>query len=125
LYNIDDFTQISEQNRRQREGEIERAAKIIAAEMAEFTAWWRTLEVRPVVTALMKKAEDVRSAQLNKTLKKLRPLSDEERDNLAAMTKSIVTKILQDPIDYLKANANSNGNYMEMLSELFQLDVKQ
>ena len=78
LFNIDDLTQISEQNRKQREGAIEQAAGIIAAEMAEFTAWWRAFEVRPVITALMKKAEEIRSTQLNKTLKKLRPLSDEE-----------------------------------------------
>lgn len=123
LYNIDDLTQISEQNRSQRKGEIEQAAKIIAAEMAEFTAWWQVLEIRPVVSALMKKAEDIRSTQLNKTLKKLRSLSDEERDNLTAMTKSIVTKILQDPINYLKANGN--GDYTDMVSELFRLNMEQ
>ncbi|NIM07021.1 MAG: glutamyl-tRNA reductase, partial [Armatimonadetes bacterium] len=49
LYNIDHLTQISEKNRSQREGEVERVAEIIAAEMADFTAWWRILEVRPTV----------------------------------------------------------------------------
>ena len=125
LYNIDNLTRVSEKNRKQREGEIEQAAEIIAAEMAEFTAWWRILEVRPTVSALMKKAEEIRSTQLNKTLKKLRPLSDEERDNLVAMTKSIITKILQDPISYLKENTNVNGEHAEIVSELFQLDVEQ
>jgi glutamyl-tRNA reductase len=124
LYNIDDLTQISEQNWKQREGEIERAAAIVATEMAAFAAWWRALETRPVVSALMKKAEDIRSAQLNKTLKKLRPLSDEERDNLAAMTKSIITKILQDPVSYLKETTNSNGEHTEIVSELFRLDIE-
>ena len=125
LYNIDNLTRVSEKNRKQREGEIEQAAEIIAAEMAEFTAWWRALEVRPVITALMKKAEDIRTAQLNKTLKKLRPLSDEEQANLTAMTKSIITKILQDPISYLKENTNINGEHAEIVNELFQLDVEQ
>jgi glutamyl-tRNA reductase len=73
----------------------------------------------------MKKAEEIRIAQLNKTLKKLRPLSDEEQDNLAAMTKSIITKILQDPISYLKENVNSNGERAEIVSELFQLGVER
>ncbi|MFC1966489.1 glutamyl-tRNA reductase [Chloroflexota bacterium] len=125
LYNIDDLTKVSEQNRRDREGEVEGVAEIIAAEMAEFTAWWRALEVRPVVSALMKKAEDIRSAQLNKTLRKLRPLSDEERDNLIAMTRSIVTKILRDPIGHLKENTDSNDNHAEIVSKLFRLDGKQ
>lgn len=123
LYNIDDLTQISEKNRRQREGEMAKASEIIAVELAKFKAWWRTLEIRPVVSALMKKAEGIRRAQLNRTLKKLRPLSEEERDNLIAMTKSIVTKILQDPISYLKENGRSDGEPTEIVSELFQLDA--
>ncbi len=121
LYNIDGLTQISDLNRRQREEETQKVEKIIAAEVAKFVAWWRAFEVRPVVSALMSKAEAIRSTQLNKTLKKVHPLSDEERDSLEAMTKSIVTKILREPIQYLKANANTNKDYAEIVSELFQL----
>ncbi len=122
LYNIDDLTQVSEQNLKQREGATQKAAEIITSEVAEFTVWWRALEIRPVVSALMKKAENIRHTQLNKTLKKLRPLSDEEQDSLAAMTKSIVTKILQDPINHLKANGYNYGDYAEMVRELFGLE---
>jgi len=95
--------------------------EIIAAEVAKFTFWGQALEVSSLVSALMRKAEDVRCTQLNKTLKKLRPLSDEEQDSLEAMTKSIVTKILQDPIRHLKTNGSSN-DYAEIVSELFHLD---
>ena len=123
LYNIDDLTEISDLNRKQREGEIQKAMEIIAAEVDKFASWWRALEVRPVVVALMRKAEDIRCAQLDKTLDKLRRLSDEERDSLEAMTKSIVTKILKDPIEYLKAN--SNTDYAEMVSKLFRLDTEK
>ena len=125
VYNIDDLTEISNQNRQQREGEIQMATEIIATEVGKFTAWWRALEVRPIVSILMKKAEDIRRGQLNKTLGKLRSLSDEERDSLEAMTKSIVTKILKDPVYRLKANANGNKDYIEMVRELFQLNIEQ
>ncbi len=124
LYNIDDFTQISDRNRKQRESEVQKAKEIIATEMVKLTSWWWALEVRPVVSALMRKAEDIRSAQLSKTLKKLRPLSDEERDNLEAMSKSIVTKILRDPIRCLKTNINNN-DYAEIVNKLFQLDKEE
>jgi len=123
LYNIDDLTRISEQNQKQRKEEVDKAARIIEVEMAEFKDWWRALEVRPVITALMKQAEDIRNAQLNKTLKKLHPLSEEEQANLAAMTKSIVTRILQNPISYLKENTGSNGERAEIVNELFRLDA--
>lgn len=122
LYNIDDMTGVSETNRQQREGEIQRAREITTAEVSKFVSRWRAFEVRPVVTALMEKAEEIRCAQLDKTLRKLRSLSDEERASLEAMTKSIVTKILNDPVHYLQAKADSNWDYTEIVSELFQLN---
>lgn len=124
LYDIDDLTEVSKVNRQQREGEIQKSKEIIADEVGRLVAWWQTSEVRPIITDLMKKAEEIRCEQLDKTLKKLRPLSDEEQACLEAMTKSIVTKILKDPVQYLKAKANSNQNYAEMVSELFQLDTE-
>ncbi len=120
LYNIDDLTELSNVNRKQRENEIQKVTQIVAEELDKFTSWWRAYEVRPLVRTLTKKAEAVRRAQLNMTLKKLQPLSDEERDSLDAMTRSIVTKILNDPIQYLKANGSSD--YTEMVRELFRLD---
>jgi glutamyl-tRNA reductase len=122
LYNIDDLTQISNLNRQQREEETRKVEKIISAEVAKFVSWWQALEVRPIVSTLMKKAEDIRRTQLNKTLMKLHRLSDEERHSMEAMTKAIITKILKEPIQYLKANANSNRDYAEIVSELFQLN---
>ncbi len=122
LYNIDDLTEVSNLNRQQREDEIQKTREIIAAEVNKLVSWWRASEVRPIVTDLMRKAEEIRIKQLNKTLKKLRPLSAEEQDSLEAMTKSIVTKILKEPIEYLRANANGKRDYAEMVSELFRLN---
>jgi glutamyl-tRNA reductase len=126
LHNIDGLAQISDQNHQLREGEIEKAVEIIMNEVDEFNAWWQTLDTRPVVSALMKKAEEIRCGQLDKTLKKLGSLSDEEQEYLEAMTKSIVTKILREPVRYLKANGNGNGNgNAEVVRELFRLSEEK
>ncbi len=125
LYNIDNFTETSALNRKQREGEIQRAKGIIKGEVDRFTTWWQTLEVRSVVSAMAKKSEDIRRAQLEKTLKKLRALSDEEQDSLEAMTKAIVTKMLNDPIQYLKKNPHNKQDYIQMVNELFQLNRRK
>ena len=124
LYNIDDLTKVSDINRQQREGEVQKAEEIITTEMAIFISEQQASGTRPVVSALMKKVEDIRQQQLNRTIKKLRPLSDEERYSLEAMTKSIVTKILQDPIRHLKTNLNSS-DYAEMVSKLFRLRIEK
>ena len=122
LHNIDNLTETSASNRKQREGEIQRAIGIIKDEVDKFTTWWQALEVRPLVSAMTKKGEDIRRAQLDKTLKKLQGLSDEERDSLEAMTKAIVTKILNDPIQYLKKNAPNEQDYIHLVNELFRLN---
>lgn len=125
LYNIDDLTNIAESHRKQREEEIQKAEEIIADEVSKFISWWQALRVRPVVNALISKAEEIRSTQLEKTLKKLRSLSNEEQESLEAMTKSIVTKILNDPIQCLKLGADCNGNYARMITEIFRLDKEK
>ena len=122
LYNIDDLSRISEQNRRQRRAEVKKAGVIISAELAKFARWWQEFKVRPLIMAMMDKAEKIRCSQLNRTVKKLPPLSDEERYSLEMMTKAIVAKILKDPIHNLKVNGHSNRDYAEMVKELFQLN---
>ncbi len=73
----------------------------------------------------MQKAEDIRTTQLNKTLKKLRPLSAEEQERLETMTKSIVTKILKDPVHYLKIKGDSTEEYIAAINKLFRLNEEK
>jgi glutamyl-tRNA reductase len=123
LYNIDDLTEIADLNRKQRENEIQCVEQIITDEVDKFGCWWHDLEIRPLVSALMSRADEIRLAQLNKTLKRLPPLSDEQRENLEAMTKSIVSRILKEPIRYLKAKEpNSRA---ELVKEIFNLKIEK
>jgi glutamyl-tRNA reductase len=122
LYYIDDFTHISEINRKRRETEIQKATEIIESEVKRFASRWQTMEVKPVISSLVGKAEAIRQAQLKLTLKKLRRLSTEERQSLEAMTRAIVQKILHDPIQHLKKDADERDDYIRLIAELFQLD---
>jgi glutamyl-tRNA reductase len=122
LYDIDDFTHISERNRKQRETEIQKAMEIIESEVKRFTSRWQAMEVKPLISSLVGKAEAIRQAQLKMTLKKLRRLSTEEQQSLEAMTEAIVQKILHDPIARLKKDAHGRDDYIRLVTELFQLD---
>ena len=122
LYDIDDFTHISERNRKQRETETQKAMEIIESEVKRFTSRWQTMEVKPLISSLVEKAEAIRQAQLKMTLKKLRRLSTEEQQSLEAMTEAIVQKILHGPIQRLKKDAHERDDYIRLVTELFQLD---
>ena len=124
LYDIDDFMNVSKAHRRAREKEIARAMSIIDEEMGLFAEQWHAMSVKPVVDALMQKAEDIRVRQLQLTLKKLPPLSDEEAARLEAMTKSIMHKILHNPVECLKNNGHDDGAMVETVKELFGIDVE-
>ena len=93
-------------------------------EMERFVERWREMNVKPVVGALMQMADDVREQQLQLTLKKLPPMLPEEQACLEAMTKSIVNKILHNPIKCLKDNGHDDGELVDTVKELFGLDGK-
>ena len=125
LYNIDNLSQISGQNRRQRQSEVRKAEIIISAELAKFTSWWQDYKVRPLIRALMSQAEEIRRSHVDRTVKKLPSLSEEERYSLEMMTKAIVAKILKSPIHNLKTNGHNNKDYAEMVKGLFQLNEEK
>ena len=124
LYDIDDFTKIAEINRRQRQQEIQQATELIDDEVERFSYWWQTLEARPTISALIKKMENIRQVQFARTVKKLPNLSDEERASLEAMTKSIVQKVLHEPIRHLKESQDKEA-YIRLVKKLFGLDSGQ
>jgi len=125
LYDINDFTNIIEQNREQRRQEIQRVIKVIDDELEIFISRWQTYEIKPTIAALVTKAENIRQVQLNKTLKKLPRLSAEQQASLEAMTRSIVQKILHEPIQCLKRNTHKKESYTQVVNELFHLDKEK
>jgi len=125
LCDIDDLTHVSELNRKQREREIHSAMRIIDAEIERFASWWQTTEAKPIISSLTNKAENIRRAQLDRTLKKLRNLSPEEQQSVEAMTKAIVQKLLHNPIQWLKVNTDAREDNVKLVRELFRLDTKE
>lgn len=125
LYDIDDINRILGTNQEEREQEVEKALQLITSELEYLLDWWQTLEAKPTISRLMQMAEDVRQRQLNMTLKKLPQLTGEQQENLDAMTKSIVKKILHNPIRYLRENGHTNEEVVRVLRELFALDEEK
>jgi glutamyl-tRNA reductase len=123
LYSIDDLLKLSESNRVQREDQVYEAEQILKDEMGKFLLRWRSFVARPMVKAIVDKADKIRELQLKRTFHKLTDLTVDEQIELEAMTKSIVAKLLHAPITFLKANS-ANGS-SEIVKDLFQLDNNQ
>jgi glutamyl-tRNA reductase len=124
LYDIDDLQQVTEAHRKEREKEVAAVEVLVEREMARFMRWWQALDAVPVIASLRQKAEGIRQRELDKTLKKMRPLTAGERERLETLTKAIVNKVLHDPIVTLKAQGKDRG-YIQTVSELFHLDPQE
>jgi glutamyl-tRNA reductase len=125
LYNIDDLQRTVEANRKQREGEMEKAEAIIEKEMDKFMSDWNELGIQPTISALMTRAESIREAQVKRAVKKMPGLSPEDIERIDTMTKSLVTRLLQEPIDYLKEGNGDRGDRAAALNEIFNLEDKE
>jgi len=120
LYDIDDLQAVARQNLQLRKQELAQAEMIVDDEVAKFGDWLRSLEVVPTVAALRSRAEQVRLAELERTLAKT-SMSEADRKRVEAMTAAIVKKLLHEPIARLKTPGDGE-RYVEPARALFGLE---
>lgn len=102
LYNIDDLQAVLEDNLRERKLAARKAEKIIAGETREFLNWLQGRQVVPLITALRDKADRSRQEHLERSLEKLKGLTDKEKKVVENLSKNIMNSILRDPVLQLK-----------------------
>lgn len=78
-----------------------------------------------IADALARKAEAIRQAQLDLTVRKLRGLTEEQRDSLDAMTKALVQEILRGPLERVEGREDDGESYAQIVRRLFDLDTEE
>jgi glutamyl-tRNA reductase len=123
LYDIDDLKSVVEENLRGREKEALRAQVIIETEVFKFQKWLKELDFYPTLRALSEKVENLRQNELAKTLKKLKNLSEEEKEAIEILTQSLVQKLIYYPINFIKKSYHEEGKYaISLIRQIFELD---
>lgn len=124
LYDIDDLTTVVELNKSEREKEAVKAGRIVDEEVVKFQRWYKGMALTPTIAALRKKVDDICKAELEKTLPRLHELSDNERQSLEKMTTAISSKIIHDPLLFLKQDSckHDKKTKADMLRTIFGLD---
>jgi glutamyl-tRNA reductase len=108
LYNIDDLKEIADSNREIRLGKAAVAGTIIDREVETFLGRLATQEAIPTILELRERLEELRAAELEKCLRKMGPLSPEQRAAVEALSNGIINKVLHYPILRLKESAAEN-----------------
>ena len=124
LFDMDALSQGLEQSLKKREAEIPKVEAIIEEEKAEFMDFLATLDVVPVIVKMRQQANTIRKAELEKALRRLSGLSPGDQQQIEALTKSIVHKILHSPTVRLREEAGgpNAADYADITRGLFGLD---
>jgi glutamyl-tRNA reductase len=115
--------EITEAGLQLRHREAEAVRRIVEEEVRRFVAAASAREVAPLITSLHERAEQVRTAELERFAAKLGWLEPDERAAVDALTRGILAKLLHDPTVRLKdAAGSSRGERLATsLAELFDL----
>lgn len=123
LYDIDDLKNVSQANRKEREKEADRAEEIVAREAELFWNRLKTLDIAPTIREIQGRIDSLRQSELERTLKKIGPLTDEQRAALENLANSLTNKITQGSFAELRALANQPDGFekIELIRKLFKL----
>jgi glutamyl-tRNA reductase len=102
LYNIDDLQLVAESNREQRMKKAQQAEEIVEREVEGFRRRLAAQDAVPTIVELQQRLEEIRAAELEKCLRRVGPMTPEQREAIELMTAQMVNKILHYPILQLK-----------------------
>ncbi|MDQ2901810.1 MAG: glutamyl-tRNA reductase, partial [Acidobacteriota bacterium] len=123
LYDIDDLQGVVNANLRERMKEAESAEAIVAQEVERMVGRLRVQEIAPTIVSLQEQLEEIRAGEVARTMRKLGPLTLEQREAIDALTRSIVNKIAHGPISELRKQASEpeGVQIIETIRRVFHL----
>ncbi|HHO47007.1 MAG TPA: glutamyl-tRNA reductase [Desulfobacteraceae bacterium] len=126
LYDIDDLQNVVEMNRAERDREAVKAERIVEEETLKFSSWLDSMEVTPTIVELRRMADEICRVEVEKTLGKLKHFTPKEQKSLEKMASAIVSKMLHNPVQYLKADnadhSNQRHGRINTVREIFHLN---
>jgi len=122
LYDIDDLEAVVAETLAGRRREAERAETIVVAEVDRFAEWRASLDVVPAIASLRARAEEIRTAELDRA-----KLSGAERRAAESVTAAVLNKLLHLPTIRMKqAAAAADGViYADAVRHLFGLEEER
>jgi glutamyl-tRNA reductase len=104
--------------------DVDLARQVVAEEVKRFVVRRRSEHLAPVIVALRRRGEVVVAGELERYRGQLADLTPDERQAVEALARSVVSKLLHDPIVELKerAGAGVERAHARLIAELFGID---
>ena len=113
--------EIAAENGKARAQEIGAAERLIEEELKEFSVWLENLQTQPTIASISARSEKMRKEAVEKSLRRLN-LDESQQEEIDALTRAIVKRILHDPIVALRKYGNQDTHYVEVVHKLFGLN---
>jgi glutamyl-tRNA reductase len=108
IYDIDDLQQVAVANLADRGREAAAAESIISQEVEKYQQRVQSRGAAPAIVALQQNAEAIREAELVRASKRLASLTQEQREAVEALTRSLTAKLLHPQMEALRESARSS-----------------
>ena len=108
LFDIDALAQVAEVSLDGLDDEVQKAGKLVDAELSRFSEWWHSSDAMELVVGMRRRADKVRREEVSRTLRMLG--EDEEgemAERLHAMSNALVKKLLHRPTVELRSGDNT------------------
>jgi glutamyl-tRNA reductase len=123
LFDIDGLNAQLEDSLTRRLDQVPHVRQILGEELSEFEGYLKSMEMLPLIADIHQQAEVIRTAELEKSLRRLPDLTEVERERIEALTQALVKKLLDHPTRRLRAEAASHRapEYAALARNLFNL----
>jgi glutamyl-tRNA reductase len=105
LYNVDDLQQVADANLELRQQKAQVAEGIVSREVDGFRKRLVAQDAVPTILELQQRLEGIRTSELEKCLRKVGPMTPEQRAAIEMFSTQLVNKILHYPILQLRDGA--------------------
>ncbi len=123
LFNVDDLTRVVEKGKCERATAAEAADRLVAEEAERFVAGLAELDAGREIGRITQAADAVRLAELGRSRRLVESLDAEGREQLDALTRALVKKLLDHQIRELRDAARTGDNTrLEWLRRLWDLE---
>ncbi len=124
VFDVDDLESIARANRSEREREAQRAETIVNLEAERFLLSQAEGDINSVIGAFRQQAIEMAIAELERSRKKLGPLSTEQEDAIQTMINAIVNRFTHPVIKQLRESEDGHSHYLDAWSDLYHSKKK-
>ncbi len=127
LFDIDDLRSLCDGTLARRQREADKVRAIVISETADFMHWLAERASAPTIAAIYQRAEQLREQEVARTLRHIGGLTPEQSAAIDTLTRSLVRKLLHEPVKHLKQprNGRSQREYVDLVRTLFALDARE